>query len=275
LDNPKRHHTVPKFYLSGFADGKKLGAVNVRTGARHTTSVTDATGEVNFYTVRDHTTDPNGFEAALSQLEGVAAAVHRAIIEGQWPLAPADRAAFASFMTLQFLRVQSHRWQMQHAIAASLRDLAMNNPEEFDRVLALPGAPSREAIAGADLPSLVSPAVHIQQRSTMVPQLVEHILGRPWELVRFDSPSLLTSDEPLTRLANPAELPGVVGGSILRIYPKGFSLRNRCARSRSMTIDTVCSRRDSRRPSATSRRRRLSRSGVCWRAMRQSGTRGL
>lgn len=205
LNNPKRHHTVPKFYLRGFAEGKKLGAVNVRTGARHTTSVADATVEVNFYTVRDHATDPNEFEATLSQMEGVAAAVHRAIVGGRWPLAPHDRAAFAAFMTLQFLRLRSHRWQMYHTIAADLRDLANNNPEEFDRILSLPGAPSREAIAGANLASLVSSAVHIQQITTMVPRLVEHLLGRPWELVRFESPSLLTSDEPITPLANPAE----------------------------------------------------------------------
>jgi Protein of unknown function (DUF4238) len=228
LDSPKRHHTVPKFYLSGFADGKKLGAVNVRTGARHTTSVADATVEVNFYTVRDHATDPNGFEAALSQAEGVAAAVHRAIIKGRWPLTPDERATFASFMTLQFLRVQSHRWQMQHAIAASLRDLAKNDPEEFGRVLALPGAPSREAIAGADLPSLVSSAVHIQQISTMIPQLVEHILGRPWELVRFESPSLLTSDEPLTPLVNPAE-PQSVGLGLENSWALMFPLSREVA----------------------------------------------
>jgi len=91
---------VPKFYLRGSAEGKKLGAVNVITGARHTTSVADATVEVNFYTVRDHATDPNGFEAALSQMEGGAAAVHRAIVAGELPVAPHDRAAFAAFMTL-------------------------------------------------------------------------------------------------------------------------------------------------------------------------------
>jgi hypothetical protein len=196
---------VPRFYLSGFAKGKQLGAVNVRTGVRHTTSVADAAVEVNFYTVRDQATDSRGFEASLSQAESVAATVHRGILGGQWPLVPDDRAAFAAFMTLQFLRVQSHRWQMQHAIAADLRNLARINPEEFERILALPGAPSREAIAGADLSSLVSSAVHIQQIATMVPKLVEHLLRRPWELIRFESPSLITSDEPLTPLANPAE----------------------------------------------------------------------
>lgn len=117
---------------------------------------------------------------------------------------------------------------MQHAIAANLRDLALNNPEEFDRVLALPGAPTREAIAGADLPSLLSPAVHIQQMSTLVPQLVEHVLGRPWELVRFEEPSLLTSDEPLTPLANPAE-PQSVGLGLENSWALMFPLSRQMA----------------------------------------------
>ncbi|MGJ8720591.1 MAG: DUF4238 domain-containing protein [Salinibacterium amurskyense] len=202
---PKRHHTVPKFYLEGFADGKLLHVVNVQDGSEYDTNIVNATVESHFYRVSDHPTDPGAFEAALSEAEGVAAGILRSIAEGVWPLSANDRFAFAQFMTLQFLRVQGHRQQMDHAIAAILRGLAADDPAEFERILSLPGAPEGVDFANGEVPALVSSAVHIQQISTLIPALVGHLLDRPWELVRFDQPSLITSDEPLTPIPNPRE----------------------------------------------------------------------
>jgi hypothetical protein len=202
---PKRHHTVPKFYLEGFADGKMLHAVNIQDGSKHKTNVVNATAESHFYRVPDHPTDPGAFEAALSEAEGVAAGILRSIAEGAWPLSANDRFAFAQFMTVQFLRVQSHRRQMHHAIAAILRGLATDEPAEFERILSLPGAPEGVDFANGEVPALVSSAVHIQQISTLIPALVGHLLDRPWELVTFDQPSLITSDEPLTPIPNPRD----------------------------------------------------------------------
>ncbi|SJN12085.1 hypothetical protein FM113_13835 [Leucobacter sp. 7(1)] len=202
---PKRHHTVPKFYLEGFAGGKMLHAVNIRDGSEHNANVVNATAESHFYRVQDHPTDPGAFEAALSEAEGVATGILRSISEGSWPLSVSDRYAFAQFMTLQFLRVQSHRRQMHHAIAAILRELATDDPAELERILSLPGAPEGVDFANGEVPALVSSAVHIRQISTLVPALVGHLLDRPWELVKFDQPSLITSDEPLTPIPNPRE----------------------------------------------------------------------
>ena len=202
---PKRHHTVPRFYLEGFADGKTLHAVNIQDGTEHNTNVMNATAESHFYRVQDHPTDPSAFEAALSEAEGVAAGILRSIVQGVWPLSVNARFAFAQFMTLQFLRVQSHRQQMHHAIAAILRDLATDDPAEFARILSLPGAPEGVDFTKGEVPALVSSAAHIQQISTLVPALVGHLLDRPWELVRFDRPSLITSDEPLTPIPDPRE----------------------------------------------------------------------
>jgi hypothetical protein len=200
---PKRHHTVPKFYLEGFADGGMLHAVNIQSGNEHDTNVVNATTESHFYSVPDHPTAPGAFEAALSEAEGIAAGILRSITAGEWPLNANDRSAFAQFMTLQFLRVQSHRRQMHHALAATLRKLATEDPDEFERILRLPGAPVNVDFANGDIPPLVSSAAHIQQISALIPALTSHVLDRPWELVRFDQPSLLTSDEPLTPIPDP------------------------------------------------------------------------
>ena len=202
---PKRHHTVPKFYLEGFTDGKMLHSINIRDGSEHTTNVVNATVESHFYSVPEHPTDPGAFESALSKAESVAAGILRSIAQGAWPLGANDRLKFAQFMTLQFLRVQSHRRQMHHAIASILRDLETNDPAEFERIISLPGAPEGVDFANGEVPVLVSSAAHIHQISTLIPELVGHLLSRPWELVRFDRPSLITSDEPLTPIPGPRE----------------------------------------------------------------------
>lgn len=206
---PKRHHTVPKFYLESFADGRMIHSVNIRDGKEHNTNVVNATAESHFYRVPDHPTDPGAFEVALSKTENVAAGILRSIAQGDWPLSAGDRLVFAQFMTLQFLRVPSHRRQMHHAIASILRDLATNDPAEFERIISLPGAPEGVDFANGEVPVLVSSAAHIQQISTLIPELVGHLLGRTWELVRFDQPSLITSDEPLTPIPNPREIQNV------------------------------------------------------------------
>jgi hypothetical protein len=182
-----------------------IHSVNIQDGKEHNTNVVNATAESHFYRVPDHPTDPGAFEAALSKTESVAAGILRSIAQGDWPLSAGDRLAFAQFMTLQFLRVPSHRRQMHHAISSILRDLATNDPAEFERIISLPGAPEGVDFANGEVPALVSSAAHIQQISTLIPELVGHLLGRPWELVRFDQPSLITSDEPLTPIPNPRE----------------------------------------------------------------------
>lgn len=209
VGKPKRHHTVPRFYLRRFADGTRLSAVNVETGVRHSTNVLDATAESNFYTVPDHPTDPTYFESALSATEGAAAGLYRKITRGEWPLTQPDRVAFAEFMTLQFLRVQGQRKQMHKVIESRLRALGESDPEELRRILSLRGAPVGVDIAAEDLPALVSSAVHVRQIELLLPRLKNFLLERPWELIGFDAPSLLTSDEPLTPLPDPRQLQSV------------------------------------------------------------------
>nr|WP_228498547.1 DUF4238 domain-containing protein [Plantibacter sp. VKM Ac-2876] len=202
---PKRHHTVPRFYLDGFADGDMLHAVNVRDGTEHKSNVLNATVESHFYTASHHPTDPDAFEASLSVAEGTAAGILRSISERNWPLSVSDRSALAQFATLQVLRVQGQRRQMHDALGSILRELAAKDPAEFDRVVSLPGAPEGVDFASGEVPALVSSAVHIQQITMLIPELVGHLLHRHWALVRFDEPSLITSDEPLTPIPNPQE----------------------------------------------------------------------
>ena len=50
----KRHHTVPQFYLRGFADDERIATVRLPGEARFVQSVRKAARQTNFYAVDGH-----------------------------------------------------------------------------------------------------------------------------------------------------------------------------------------------------------------------------
>ncbi|MDY7543364.1 MULTISPECIES: DUF4238 domain-containing protein [unclassified Cryobacterium] len=105
----RRHHTVPRFYLQGFAELDRVTTVRLPGDLRFTQSVSDATVVNNFYTVENHEAGPDVIEKALSGIEGDAAAVLKTLIEGKWPLAAEDRMTLGYFIALQATRVPNQR----------------------------------------------------------------------------------------------------------------------------------------------------------------------
>jgi hypothetical protein len=69
----KRHHTVPNFYLKGFAsDNSKpqIGVVSLSDAKRFVLPTKDATVQTNFYALPGHPDGDDVFEKELSNLEG-------------------------------------------------------------------------------------------------------------------------------------------------------------------------------------------------------------
>lgn len=135
-----QHHTVPRMYFEGFADGLKMTAVTVRSSKVHGISIRDATTSRHFYSSPD-AGDPNGFEDALSALEGQMKPLLRTVEDGQWPLAPKQRMTFAVYLALQFMRGPDHRHQLHQVMNAEVCHLATADPDELTRMMALQGAP--------------------------------------------------------------------------------------------------------------------------------------
>ncbi|HEY5181304.1 MAG TPA: DUF4238 domain-containing protein, partial [Dermatophilaceae bacterium] len=68
----KRHHTVPQFYLRGFADGERIATVRLPGDQPFVQSVRKAASEMNFYSIAGHEDGPDVFEKLLSSIEGEA-----------------------------------------------------------------------------------------------------------------------------------------------------------------------------------------------------------
>ncbi|CPR13156.1 hypothetical protein BN971_04463 [Mycobacterium bohemicum DSM 44277] len=183
------HHTVPRFYLDGFAnDDRQLGVAQLSSKKRFPSSTGDATVFRDFYNI-DSRADPNAVEDLLSEIEGDAAAVFRnVLVDRCWPLGIEQRAMLATFLALQRTRTPSHR-QMVDEIKEIMADV-------------LESTGRGDAVIPVGLDQVDSKTVHIQSMLD-IEQHAPCYFGRRWWLVQFGRKRLLTSDSPVGLLPHP------------------------------------------------------------------------
>lgn len=204
----KRHHTLPQFYLRGFAKGELLTTVRLPGTHRFLQVVRKAASEINFYALAGHEDGPDAFEKILSSIEGDAAGVLDSIIAGTWPLPPADRMALAYFIAVQAVRGPEQRRNMEYILAQSTRlevgyggRAGVKGWVERNHGVSISDKQAEvlweQATQPEGPPIRVAAIAHIEQIATMSEQLVKYISGRPWSLVRFEKRSLVTCDAPV------------------------------------------------------------------------------
>ncbi|MBF4632738.1 DUF4238 domain-containing protein [Clavibacter michiganensis subsp. phaseoli] len=209
----RRHHTVPRFYLRGFAAGETLLTVQLPGDRRYRQSTGNASVETDFYALAGHSGGDDVLERALSDVESSAAKVIARIAAGTWPLAEEDRMALGFFIALQSTRTQSHR-RTANSIAAQVARIKIGfggrasfkeqlvelsddvTDEVVDRMWA-------EAVRPEGPPITVSSGDFAQQMLETATELLPAIVGRPWTLVRFNRRSLVTSDHPVSLVPQP------------------------------------------------------------------------
>lgn len=205
----KLHHTVPKFYLRGFADHREwITTVRLPGDKSYTQSIDKSAAINHFYSIDGHPDGPDVFEKALSDMEGAAATVLRTIEGGKWPLSEDERGMLAMFMAVQTLRGPDHRRSMEYLAAQMTRlevhftgrekvqqwvqdrygvELDEQEAEAVWQQATQPGGP----------PITFTPIAHIAQIVDNAVELLPYIVSRPWQLVRFSRRSLVTCDAPV------------------------------------------------------------------------------
>jgi hypothetical protein len=203
------HHTVPRFYLRGFAnDAERITTVRLPGDNRYTQTIGRAAATNHFYSIDGHPQGPDVFERTLSQLEGDAASVLRAIEDGAWPLSEEQRETLGTFMAVQIVRGPDHRRTMEYLAAQTTRleveftgrenvqqwvqnrygvELDDEEAEAVWQQATQPGGP----------PITIAPIAHIDQIVDSAAHLLPYIISRPWKLVRFSRRSLVTCDSPV------------------------------------------------------------------------------
>jgi hypothetical protein len=208
-DEAKLHHTVPKFYLRGFANPDERITTVRLPGDRRFTQKIGSTAAINrFYSIDGFPDGADAFEKALSKLEGDAAEVLRAVEGGTWPLPEDQRAALGTFIAVQYVRGPDRRRSMEYLAAQMTRlEVQFTGRENVkhwveqrygvevddDEAEAI----WQEGTQPAGPPITLDSIAHIGQIVDSAFELVPFVIGRPWRLVRFDLRSLLTSDLPV------------------------------------------------------------------------------
>ncbi len=219
-DVAKLHHTVPQFYLRGFADAAERITTVRLPGDRSYTQVVRKTAATNqFYSIDGHPHGSDVFEKALSDMEADAASVLRAIEGGAWPLSEEQRGALATFMAVQHVRGPDHRRTMGYLAATMTRlEVQVTGRENIQQwVRQRYGVEVdddeaedvwKEATQPGGPPIAIAPQEHIAQLVHLAAEIVPYILGRPWSLVRFQRRSLITCDSPVALVRQPDDDPG-------------------------------------------------------------------
>lgn len=224
MSEPRRHHTVPRFYFQlGFSKAyankkkKKSGTprvlgVRLTNRKRAELSISDASVGTDFYRV-DELDNPITFENFLSKVEGSASRIINSILDsGIWPLSPKDRVDLAYFITLQYLRGHGERDEMSQ-VATFISKLAIEhaNPEELIKRYEersgekLSTEEAEEILRRYMLPRAISgevtPGGHIEMLMASLEVAFPYFLAATWALVRFEEGSLFTSDSPVNLLS--------------------------------------------------------------------------
>ncbi len=210
---------VPRFLLAGFADatGQLIAERRDRT-RRRLILVDAAVAELGRYALVADRTDAPALARLLAEVEARGAEAVQRITAGTFPPRESDRASLALVLAAQLLLGRYHRAEagrvatlVGQLIVSTIEeseageeseDLEEPETEDAERQgAAAPEAPEArgsEAARGAGAPDVLLPGRPPVGRSlASMPALARQLAARTWQVVRFASPVLLTSDTPV------------------------------------------------------------------------------
>ena len=206
---------VPRFLLAGFADatGQLMAERRDRT-RRRLILVDAAVAELGRYSLPPARSDAPARAGLLAEAEARAAEAARRITAGAFPPRGTDRASLALVLAGQLVLGRYHRAEAGRAatvvgqlIVSTIEDAdeddedddeaAEETAEETEAESKRP-APDPPAVRGAREPDVLLPGQPPVGRSlASLPALARQLAARTWQMVRFPTPVLLTSDTPV------------------------------------------------------------------------------
>ena len=205
---------VPRFLLAGFADpaGQLMAERRDRT-RRQLVLVDAAVAELGRYTLASARADAPALARLLAESEALAAEAVQRITAGTFPPREPDRAALALVLAVQLLLGRYHRAEagrvaalVGQLIVSTIEDAETTDEESEEAESeeaetegsddAVSEAPQAAPDTGA--PDVMLPGRPAVGRSlASLPALARQVAARTWQVVRFESPVLLTSDTPV------------------------------------------------------------------------------
>ena len=205
---------VPRFLLAGFADPAGQLMAERRDRTRRQLIVVDAAvAELGRYTLASDRADAPALARLLAESEELAAEAAQRITAGAFPPREPDRAALALVLAVQLLLGRYHRAEagrmaalVGQLIVSTIED-AESTDEESEEAESedaeSEGSDDAASEAPPAAPDAAAPDVMLAGRPAVgrslasLPALARQLAARTWQVVRFGSPVLLTSDTPV------------------------------------------------------------------------------
>jgi hypothetical protein len=227
-----------RFYLERFANERmQVTTVDRRTRARRNAAISETVAEKDFYTAINTEGAKDGkSEHLLSHIEDNAARAIKNILNPVFPLfppRPQGRADLCLFLAFQKVRGKliRKRIEMLGDLWAHLQIPADMAPEQARAWLQANEQEARpESVqemvefSGSmeDFEFVPDPNAHLSVMGSVALRISELLLPRPWWIAEYDSPALLTSDEPVALHFRDRSRPQVMTGASPTPTRSGF-----------------------------------------------------
>lgn len=236
MSEPKRHHTLPQFYMERFAVDGRVDVVDRDDPSKFfNAKPRNILAEKHFYSVE---TDM-GHDASLEKMfaahvEGPAAAAFKRVFDDGYSMdAPGRRGAISLFLAFQCVRGVGTRrgiFEQHETTAKAIGEFA--TPESLRNYVKKRGRTiTDEEIADVakyarlgqyDLMEKRSATLHLDILVQQAIDLIPYISARTWIVLEFGAPLLLTSDEPVANVGLDIDQPGDaqgIAGSPELVFP--------------------------------------------------------
>jgi hypothetical protein len=230
VTTPKRQHFIPRLHLQHFVGQEPKGQVwsyESQTGQTRSAVPEQTAVESHFYSVENKDGSMNtGIETKLAEIEDKAAPIYEALLSGNIPLVTQQRADFATFLALMYVRTPAMRRMAAEVISRNVQTLnyaygtndkafdALNRRAEQDGARVLT-AEEKERLRQ----TLIDPTDYIieipRERTLQVlgaaDKLAPLFFKMRWSLVNPQNGFFITSDNPIVRLVDPQSCHPVYG----------------------------------------------------------------
>ena len=202
LQEPRKHHFVPQWYLRQFGSKRQIAVFDKTTGQYATSRPKNIAYVEGLYDLDHPILARTAVERLLSNIESRAAPAFRLLArQGVDALNDEQREDVAAFVAAQQLRVPSHGDALRRFVSSTLDRVRAELTDEEVYELAGDVTLTREQIdlirgprlGGSEPRGLVGGGVVIALRQ----HTAELLDDFTWTVLEFDRPELITSDTPV------------------------------------------------------------------------------
>lgn len=220
----RRHHTIPRFYLSRFAndEGRLLRVPLDEPERANLVSISDASVVNNFYLIQEEDgTTSDRIEKQISRIESEGARGFIDIFDrNEWPISITTRYRVSAWIALQHLRGPAQRKMLNELYDMTAKmEIVVQGREGMRRALEHHSsvAATEEEVdeefeafsRTGEYQFVVHPNEHVRLILQELKGITQTMLAREWRIIRFERRALLLSDHPVALIPSTSHPAGM------------------------------------------------------------------